>query len=257
MIEAIFFDIDGTLLSFQTHKMTKTLEQALIEVRKKGIKLFIATGRHVSEMEEINQYPLFDGYITLNGCYCYNENGAYFKQPIDAKDAAKTLEIASEMKYCIAIVDEKEMTINFHNDLLMQTTQYANVPVPPIQDPLTLKGRELYQLVFYTHPHEDELLLSQLPTLSAQRWHPAFVDVTPSHISKKNGILETCRVYGFHPENCMAFGDAGNDIEMLKAVGIGVAMGNASQDVKEAANETTLSVDEDGIVHTFKKYNLL
>ena len=85
MIEAIFFDIDGTLLSFKTHKMTERLQKALIEARKNGIKLFIATGRHVSEMEELEQYPYFDGNITLNGGYCVNKNGVYYKENIIKK----------------------------------------------------------------------------------------------------------------------------------------------------------------------------
>lgn len=257
MIEAIFFDIDGTLLSFKTHTMTSALEKALIEARKKGILLFIATGRHVTEMNELKKYPYFDGYITLNGGYCYNDSGAYYKETICQKDALRAIEIASEMEHCIAFVDEHEMTINFHNERLMDITAQANIPAAPIRHPQKLIGKELYMMVLYSDPQKDEEILAQLPSLTGVRWHPSFVDVTPKHISKMKGILETCRIYGLNPENCMAFGDASNDIEMLQCVGYGIAMGNASDEVKQIAKEVTLSCEEDGIVHTLKKYQLI
>lgn len=257
MIEAIFFDIDGTLLSFETHKMTQRLQDALIEVRKKGIKLFIATGRHVSEMEELEQYPYFDGYITLNGGYCFNDQGVYYKQPICDIDAKKAIELASEHGYCIAFVNEHEMTINYHNERLYQIIQQANIPAATISDPKLQADKDIYMLVLYTDPDEDEIILSQLPSLTATRWHPSFLDVTPNHISKKQGVLETCRIHGFNPANCMAFGDAANDIEMLSCVGVGIAMGNADDEVKQIARETTLSCEEDGIVHSLIKHGLI
>jgi len=257
MIEAIFFDIDGTLLSFETHTMTPALQQALIDVRKKGIKLFIATGRHISEMDELKKYPYFDGYITLNGGYCYNDQGPYYKQTIVQKDAERAIELASEMKHCIAFVDEHEMTVNFHNERMMEIIAQANIPAAKIMHPSLLKGKDIYMIVLYSDPKDDQLILSQLPSLCATRWHPAFVDVTPRQISKRQGILETCRKYGFSLEKCMAFGDAANDIEMLQTVGYGIAMGNASDEVKDAAKETTLSCEDDGIVATLKKYQLI
>lgn len=257
MIEAIFFDIDGTLLSFETHAMTKALEKALIEVRQKGVKLFIATGRHISEMDELKKYPYFDGFITLNGGYCYNEDGPYYKEAICKQDADRAIDIACEMKHCIAFVDEHEMTVNFHNDRLMNIITQANIPAAEIRHPEKLRGQELFMLVLYSDPKDDEWILSQLPSLCATRWHPSFVDVTPKHISKRKGIEETCKKYGFHLENCMAFGDAANDIEMLQTVGHGIAMGNALDEVKQIAKETTLTCEEDGIVSTLKKYQLI
>lgn len=257
MIEAIFFDIDGTLISFETHQMTEALQNALVKLKENGIKLFIATGRHISEMNELKKYPYFDGYITLNGCYCYNENGTYFTCPIDEKDKLTAIEIASQMTTPIALIDDTSMTVNYRNDYVTRAASLANVPIPQIQDPHSYLNREIYQLVLYCPPHEDETILSQMPSLTAERWHPDFVDVTPKHISKHIGIQETCRIYQLNIENCMAFGDGGNDIDMLKIVGYGVAMGNSNEEVKKAAKETTLSCEEDGIIHTLKKYHLI
>ena len=81
MTKAIFFDIDGTLVSFKTHQIPKETIHALHELRKKDIKLFIATGRHHSMITLDNVFQ-FDGYVTLNGQYCYNNKEIIYKQSI-------------------------------------------------------------------------------------------------------------------------------------------------------------------------------
>jgi len=89
------------------------------------------------------------------------------------------------------------------------------------------------------------------------RWHPAFVDVTAKGNTKQNGIDQIIRHFGIKLEETMAFGDGGNDISMLRHAGIGVAMGNANDDVKAASNYTTTSVDEDGIANALKYFGIV
>ena len=69
MIQAIFFDIYGTLVSFKTHTIPSSAIHALQQLQKKGILLFIATGRGKDGLGCLGDFP-FDGYITLNGQYC-------------------------------------------------------------------------------------------------------------------------------------------------------------------------------------------
>ena len=66
MIKALFFDIDGTLVGFRTHRMTDSLKECLYELRAKGVKLFISSGRHILVMNNLEDFP-FDGYIAMNG----------------------------------------------------------------------------------------------------------------------------------------------------------------------------------------------
>ena len=76
MIKSIFFDVDGTLLSFKTHAMSEKTKEALKEARKKGIRLFIATGRSPKTFEIVKKTLgfEFDGYVMLNGQYCVVED---------------------------------------------------------------------------------------------------------------------------------------------------------------------------------------
>ena len=79
MIKALFFDIDGTLLSHTTRSVPYSTQIALQHLKEKGIYTFIATGRHISEMVDLPIHDLeFEGYITLNGQYCYNRDGIIY-----------------------------------------------------------------------------------------------------------------------------------------------------------------------------------
>ena len=100
MIKAIFFDIDGTLVSFKTHKVPQSTIDALNLLREKGIKIFIATGRHPSIIglgNNINELK-FDGYVTLNGQYCFTDNKVIYKKSICREDISKINRIFKNFK---------------------------------------------------------------------------------------------------------------------------------------------------------------
>ena len=82
---------------------------------------------------------------------------------------------------------------------------------------------------------------------------PFYLEVIPRSINKGQGIRDICAVLGIGAEAVIAFGDAANDIPMLQAAGVGVAMGNASPAVKAAADRVTLSNNEDGIAAALAK----
>ena len=95
-----------------------------------------------------------------------------------------------------------------------------------------------------------------LKNCDAHRWHPDFADIISKGNSKSTGIDAMLAHYGIKLDESMAFGDGGNDISMLKHAGIGVAMGNASEEVKKSADFVTASVDEDGVALMLKRMGL-
>lgn len=99
--------------------------------------------------------------------------------------------------------------------------------------------------------------MAQLPDLSATRWHPNFADINVKGVSKAAGMKVMVDYFGLDISQTVAFGDGGNDIAMLRAAGIGVAMGNASDTVKSNADYVTVSVDEDGVAHALLELRLI
>ena len=86
---------------------------------------------------------------------------------------------------------------------------------------------------------------------------PAIADVVPRGSSKAVGIDKIIEYYGISLHETMAFGDGGNDMAMLRHAGIGVAMGNAGDEVKEAADYVTDSVDDDGVMNALRHFDVI
>lgn len=102
---------------------------------------------------------------------------------------------------------------------------------------------------------ETEQALSALPV--SWFWSaPRGVEIAHPDTSKANGLLEACRLLNINPAHAMALGDSGNDIPMLQAAGLGVAMGNASPQVQAAAGAVSAPFDQDGAALAIERYVL-
>ena len=120
-----------------------------------------------------------------------------------------------------------------------------------------LQGQPILQLTpFFTQADED-IIIPDMPHCVSARWHPAFTDITVKSANKGNALTTVAAQLGIDIADCIAFGDGGNDLSILKAAGIGVAMGNANNEVKAAAEYVTTSVDEDGIWKAMKHFGAL
>ena len=104
---------------------------------------------------------------------------------------------------------------------------------------------------------EEKEIRPSIPTCEIGRWYPSFADITAKGDTKQKGIDEIIRYFGIKLEETMAFGDGGNDITMLRHAAIGVAMGQAKEDVKAAADYVTAPIDEDGISKAMKHFGII
>ena len=118
-------------------------------------------------------------------------------------------------------------------------------------------NEKVYQLNVFVSEEEEGDFMQLMPNSKTARWTSHFTDIIPKDGGKNKGIDAIINHFGIKLEETMAFGDGGNDIDMLKHAGIGVAMENARDDVKEIADFITTSVDDDGITNALKHYNVL
>ena len=117
MIKAIFLDIDGTLISGKRHSIKKEVIEGLKQVRKKGIQLFIASGRHMLELEElklVEQFE-FDGYLLLNGGYCTIGSQIIYDNKISQEDLKEIVKIVKENNYPCLFIESNQMYITHVN----------------------------------------------------------------------------------------------------------------------------------------------
>ena len=259
MIKAIFFDIDGTLYSHKTHSIPISCDIALKKLKEKGILLFIATGRHKSELEKI---PLddynFDGYITLNGQYCYDNDGVIYEKPVEQDDLITILDEIEHHPFPCYMIGKEKMYINYLTDNVIDIQTSINSIIPEVIDLKSLVSLPIYQIgPFETDEKQEQELLSKLKNCQSTRWHDLAIDILHKVGGKQNGIKAILEKYNLKQEETMAFGDGNNDAEMFEFVNIAVAMGNSKEELKKCATYITDDIDNDGIYNALLHFHLI
>lgn len=257
MTKAIFFDIDGTLLSFETHAMSSATLDALHQLRSKGIKLFLSTGRHRSMIQSVLDLFPFDGCITLNGQYCFCEDQILRSVPMNRDDVTYLVELTRKNAFPCIFLEAEASYINCITPEMDVFPQQLSIPLPPLADPQRALEHPLYQVVAFLTKEKEHILTDHTKHLNPMRWHPDFIDVVAQGGGKDRGMDAILAHFKIPLENTMAFGDGENDLSMLRHAAVGVAMGNANPTVKAAADYVTASVDEDGVVRALEHFNLL
>lgn len=254
MLKAVFFDIDGTLYSHVTNTVPLSAQLALKALQNKGMKVIACTGRHVTELEElgIDRYVSFDGFVTLNGQYCYDDQGLIYDLPIEKEDVDLVIKDATEKKYPVIFVERDKMYINIVNDYVKRVQASIHSKVP--QKGKLSDEQKIYQMIPYLPSNKDYI---ELPHCMKNIWHEGAFDLIPKKGGKSQGMIHMCKHYGIKSNEIMAFGDADNDISMLNYAKIGVAVGKATDTLKAHADYITDDIDEDGILHALQYYRVI
>lgn len=257
MIKACFFDIDGTLYDHQTNCIPTSNKKAIYTLQQQGIPCGIATGRHLLEIEEANLLEdlHFDWLVTLNGQLCYYQNKLVHALPIDKQAIGKILHIATENEIALIIVEENRMTSLGHNHWMEQAQAAVHTSIPP-QVSMHPPYPAIYQISAFGLP-EQLSKFQTIDTVHVTHWHPGAIDLIPKNGNKTAGIEQLLKDFHISIKEIMAFGDGANDIEMLKAAGIGVAMGNACDQLKQHASYVTTSIEQDGIINALKHFSII
>lgn len=251
MIKAVFFDIDGTLLSFTTHRVSEGTVKAFDLLHQNGIRTFIASGR---PQVLIPTLPVtFEGYCTMNGGYVTADGVPLLKRPIPQDESDRWLDYCHQHALCIMVFTETAMYVCNLNDAARALHGKLQFEMPPERDAVSLIGSEIYQIIVLGPPSIDAVITSVMPSCRTPRWCDAFTDVVREGNDKATGLSKICDYYGIRREETMAIGDGANDIEMLEWAAVGVAMGNADDTVKAHARWVTTDVDQEGILHAVER----
>ena len=258
-IKAVFFDIDGTLVSFNTHQVPQETKDAIRKLREKGIKVFVATGRMLKMVEVLNDIE-FDGYITYNGACCvdHTKEKVIFKNNVPQEELQALVERLKQEHFPVSFMCRDEMYVNDLAEIVLKVAKVVEVE-PPVERPVEeIIKEDVYQLCIYVdEPHLQRILQETLPGCVGMRWIEDFADVNVRGMNKQLGIDKMLEHFNIPLECAMAFGDGGNDIPMLEHVPYSVAMGNANDEVKASAAYVTDHVDEGGVVKALEHYGLL
>lgn len=257
---ALFFDIDGTLVSFQTHEIPPSTILALTQAKANGHRVFIATGRPPIIITNLGAIEhLIDGYVTTNGALCFVGSEIVACNAIPQEEARRVVDDAVAKRYGLIVIGERDIAVwdpkgdvddIFRRQLAVQNLNQAK----PVEEVLS---QRVLQLTAFFDSDYERLMMARIPGCISGRWHPAFTDITARGADKGEGLLLMATREGIDPKYTMAFGDGGNDTSMIRAAGIGVAMGNAIEALKKEADYVTTSVDDDGILNALRAFAII
>lgn len=252
----VFFDVDGTLIDMQKKQISgKTLEM-LRQLRKNGILICLATGRPPASLPKIDGVE-FDAYLTCNGSLCYSGQEVIFSDPIPAADVQKVIRNASEMGRPVSVAARDCLAANGTDADLAEYYSFAHLELTVAEDFEEISCQDVYQVMLGCREEDYPAILKDVfgARITAS-WDRA-ADIIPVNSGKGTGIQKILAYYHLSKEEALAFGDGNNDIEMLQSVGTGVAMENASSQLKAVADDVCGHVAEDGIYRYCVQHGLI
>ena len=248
-VKIIFFDVDGTLIDMEKKQISEKVLATLKALKEQNILLCLATGRSPIALPQIDGIA-FDAYLTFNGSYCFNQEESIHENPIPQQDIKQIIENAQALSRPVAIATNNKTIANGKDDDLIEYFSFAHQEViVSDQFDSTIEDESIYQLMAGSSKEHYEALMDNTTEAKITAWWDRAVDIIPSSGGKGSGIRKILDYYGLDKSQAIAFGDGNNDIEMLKAVGWGLAMANGSEELKSVADEIIGHVAEDGVYH--------
>ena len=256
-IKALFFDIDGTLVSFKTHRIPESTVDILRKVKQQGIKIFIATGRPTQFIINLKQIEdLIDGWVTTNGANCFIGEKTIYRKEMKKEDIQQLIAYSDEQNFPIVIVGNKDIAVHHFNQLVDDTfhkglgVDTVNFKEKDFED---LEGQDILQMTPFCNSEQENYIMQKLKNSTSGRWCDAFIDITARGAEKGEGIAAIAKSEGFKIEETMAFGDYLNDMSLLESCGESYCMKNGHPTLKALAKYVTEKTnDENGVMEVLK-----
>lgn len=246
-IKIVFFDIDGTLVNFHAHQISEKVEEALIRLKNKGIKLVIATGRGPIQLPKFDRVE-FDAFLCFNGSYVFDREGLIASTPLAKRDIKQILENSHHLDRPIIMAAEDRLVCNGLDDDLEEYLSFGVIQPEHIDNIEDFSAqKDIYQMMIAGRQHEYDAIVKDVNESKIVAWWDRAMDLIPKASSKGRAVESILKHYHIEKEEAMAFGDGNNDIPLLQAVGHGVAMENASEELKTVAKTTCGHVKDDGV----------
>ena len=256
MIKAIFFDVDGTIISYATKSIPQSTRDAIEQLRKQGILCVVATGRTLMELDDLPIRDMeFDGYIMLNGQLGFDhKKEMLFGVPIEENDFRTMVRMFNEKQIPLSFAEVDKLYINFIDDTVVKAQEMIGSPMLDIGE---YTGNPVYMTAAFLGFDKEEWLKEQFPNCDLTRWHSFGFDIFAKTGGKVWGIQQFMEKMGIQQDEIMCIGDGENDKDMIRYAHIGVAMQEANANVQQAADFVTDTVDNDGILKALQHFNIL
>jgi hypothetical protein len=270
LIKLIATDLDGTLMSTDHLTVSPRTVDALKKAHIKGVKIAIATGRPLALVDNvISQVPFVDYVIYSNGACVYDlqSKKIIYSNLIPNKDSVGLINFFLENKVFFEIYVEGKSYYQLGTEELFVKVAFPQEFVDEVAKTMTgcenlvefLGDSDVEKITLYSVKNEDfekfkkEFLLYNMSVASS---FVGNLEATVGTADKGEAVKGICDVMGITADNCMTFGDAGNDTPMLKFAKYSFAMANGTDECKASAKHIAKSNGEDGLAIAVEEYVL-
>jgi len=215
----------------------------------------MATGRGSVAVEGLVRLTGIRDYVALNGQYVFYEGKIIYKYIYPVEVTRRVAEICREIGCHYGFINERGYYIPGLSELLNKHKSPILTSVKIIES--LGVHEEVNQIVVFCDEEKHRYFDELRDNYTLTTWRNGGFDMHVNTRSKAEGVREVAKSLGINRAEVICFGDGENDIEMLKYAGLGVAMGNAADRVKEAADLVTGSAEEDGIYNACRKLELI
>lgn len=261
-IKLIAFDLDGTLLDVKHQLHDKTIE-AVNEIRKKGVKTLVATGRmYCSAKPHTDKLGIVDPVITYNGALVVNpqDDNQIFHSPIPYKIAKKITKMVVENDYHLQLYLDDKLYVAEENKFTDTYEEISGIKAHAVGRLDEFLEAEPTKMLIIEEDEDRRVEIKNFlignfaGEIEISSSYPSFIEITQKGMSKAVPLKKLAEEYGVKREEVMAFGDGLNDLKMIEWAGIGIAMQNAHPELEEKADDTAADHDELGIARYLKQH---
>lgn len=257
----IVVDLDGTLLNINSG-CSKNTKDYLKKLKDKGYIIVIATGRVLRDAVSVTDGAIFANYIISNGgglIYDMDNNKIINKSEISKSELRRIFEIYNEdidyitmcdLYYYNRYGDNNSKMDLFYDKKIYDIDKFINNSDGIFHIIVRFKNCDLVNKYYKLLDNEKIDVLVMQDSFADKKW----IEIFGEGVTKYDAIKVIMDIENINNQDIIAFGDGRNDIDMIKNTGIGVAMGNALDDVKNVSDYVTISHNDDGVIYFLKGY---
>ena len=268
-IKLVAIDIDGTLLNSQ-HKISPRVKEALQKANEQGVRIVLCTGRPLpgvkEQLDELALYGENDFVITYNGSLVQatKDNTIISRYTLSYEDFLEIEMYSRKVGAHLHTIDDSAI-YTANRNIGKYTIHEASLVNMPLKyrtvDEMTPE-MNIIKMMMIDEPEVLDPAIAKLPLHFTEKYTtvkstPFYYEIMNKNASKGNALAKLADHLGLNKDEVMAIGVNENDLSMIDYAGIGVAMGNATENVKTIADVHTTSNDEDGVAQIIEKMVLI
>lgn len=266
MYKLIAVDMDGTLLN-EKKEISNRCQEAIDKLREKGKKIVLATGRPLKGvqryLEKLNLFDENDYVVAYNGALVQSTRNEQiiFDKPLSLDSYKELYEVSRQLDVHIHALTDISVLTPKNNPFTGIESSINQIPIieGPIDD--IDSSTMIVKVMFIDEPEKLDAILPSIPQWVKDKYTivrsaPIFLEFLDKSVNKGAGVSAIAKQLGIKQDEVICVGDAGNDLAMIQYAGLGVAMGNATEELKSEADYITLTNEEDGVAHVIEKFML-